>query len=254
LVSRTAGDIAKAIPQSHDNERERRVLIVESDDIALKPLQNSLSQAGFKVGTLNRAEDARSVIERDNPHLVMVNWDLPAVIAMDLVRFIRRDSSTKGPRLIAMSSFAGEQHVCSGLELGVDDYVVKPFSVPELVARVRAVLRSTERRHQETPLVEFRELQMDTSCGRLTVAEKLVALRNMEYRLLQYLMRAPERAFSREVLLQRVWGSNCRTGPRAVDVTVQRIRRALAASGCDAYLQTIRGMGYRLSADTGHYA
>lgn len=253
-MTRAAVGIAKIEPHSHGNGLERRVLIVESDDIAIKTLQLSLAQAGFKVGTLNRAEDARSAIERDNPHLVMINWDLPAVIAMDLVRFIRRDTLSKGPRLIALSTFASEQHVCSGLELGVDDYVIKPFSVPELVARVRAVLRSTEKSAEESLYVEFHELQMDTSCGRLTVAEKAVTLRNMEYRLLQYLMRAPERAFSREVLLDRVWGNNCRTGPRAVDVTVQRIRRALAASGCDCYLQTIRGMGYRLSAGTAHCA
>jgi two-component system phosphate regulon response regulator PhoB len=230
---------------------ERRVLIVEQDSEAVAALQLKLSQAGFKVSTLRCAEDARTAVDRDNPHLVMIDWDLPAVIAMDLVRHIRRDTLTKGPRLIALSSFASEQHVCSGFELGVDDYVIKPFSVPEVVARVRAVLRPMRSKQDESVQLEFRELQMDTNTGRITAFDKPIALRNMEFRLLQFLMRTPERAYSRDALLQRVWGTNCDTGARAVDVTIQRIRRALAAAGCGKYLQTIRGVGYRLSAEPG---
>jgi two-component system phosphate regulon response regulator PhoB len=228
---------------------ERRVLIVEQDNESVANLRLKLSQAGFKVSMLGRGEDARTAIDRDNPHLIMIDWDLPAVIAMDLVRHVRRDACSTSPRLIALSSFSGEQHVCSGFELGVDDYVIKPFSVPEVVARVRAVLRPLRNTEQESVYLEFCQLQMDTSYGRLTVGDKVISLRNMEFRLLQFLMRSPERAYSRETLLHRVWGNNCRTGLRAVDVTVQRIRRALTPNGCGGYLQTIRGLGYRLSAD-----
>jgi two-component system phosphate regulon response regulator PhoB len=226
---------------------ERRVLIVEPDSESVAALKSKLAQAGFTVRTLTRGEDARVAIDREHPHLVMLDWDLPTVIAMDLVRHVRRDASVKGPRLIALSSFSSEQHVCSGFELGLDDYVVKPFSVPELVARVRALLRPLHDAHQGPVVLRFRELEMDTGSGRLTFKSRPVNLRNMEFRLLEYLMRAPERAFSRDTLLRAVWGGNGRTGMRAIDVTVQRIRRALARDG-GHYLQTVRGLGYRLSA------
>jgi len=230
---------------------ERRVLIVEHDGESTTALQLKLAQAGFKVSTLIPGEDARAAVDRDHPHLVMIDWDLPAVIAIDLVRHIRRDTTFKGPRMIALSSFASEQHVVSGFELGVDDYVIKPFSVPEVVARVRAVLRPMRPAREDSNYLEFRELKMDAGEGRVTVVDKAISLRNMEFQLLQFLMRRPERACSRESLLQHVWGSDCRAGMRAVDVTMQRIRRALAPHGCGDYLQTIRGVGYRLSAEAG---
>ncbi len=228
---------------------ERRVLIVEHDTDSVVNLRLKLSQAGFKVSMLRRGEDARVAVDRDNPHLVMIDWDLPAVIAMDLVRHIRRDTMSKGPRLIALSSFASEQHVVSGFELGVDDYVIKPFSVPEVVARVRAVLRPIRAAETDVNYLEFRELQMDASAGRLTLEGKTVSLRNMEFQLLLFLMRRPERAYGREALLHQVWGRDSRAGIRAVDVTIQRLRRALSPHQCGDYLQTIRGIGYRLSAD-----
>lgn len=228
---------------------ERRVLIIESDTESVAALQLKLAQAGFKVRALSNGEEARRAIDQDEPHLVVLDWDLPAVIAMDLVRHMRRDPAAQGPRLIALSSLAGEQHVCSGFELGVDDYVVKPFSVPEVVARVRAVLRPMRDAQDETASLRFRELELDVSSGCVMVGTREVVLRNMEFRLLQFLMRNPERAYSRETLLKRVWGREGTTGLRAVDVTVQRVRRALIAQGCASYLQTIRGLGYRLSSD-----
>ena len=230
---------------------ERRVLIVEHETESVNDLRLKLSQAGFKVTGLVRGEDARVAIDRENPDLVMIDWDLPAMIAMDLVRHIRRDTVSRGPRMIALSSFASEQHICSGFDLGVDDYVIKPFSIPEVVARVRAVLRPNQSHREESVYLKFRELQMDTNSGRVTIVDKSVALRNMEFQLLQFLLRRPERAYSRESLLQHVWGVDCRAGMRAVDVTIQRIRRVLAPHGYDGYLQTIRGIGYRLSGDVG---
>jgi len=238
-------------PTAEHPAAECRVLIVENDAESVAALRLKLSQAGFTVRILNRGEDARVAIDRDNPHLIMIDWDLPAMIALDLVRHVRRDSPCKGPRLIALSSFSAEQHIVSGFELGVDDYVIKPFSVPELVARVRAVLRPARYLPQEPCYLEFRELQMDADGGRVTIVDKTIPLRNMEFQLLLFLMRRPGRAYSRETLLQQVWGRNCNAGLRAVDVTIQRIRCALAPHGCGKYLQTIRGVGYRLSATVG---
>lgn len=228
---------------------ERHILIVEHDSQCIESLQQRLAQAGFRVSTLAHAEQARTAIERDQPDLVVMNWDMPTVVAMDLVQHIKGRTENRETRLIALSSFASEQHVCSGFELGVDDYVIKPFSVSEVVARVRAVLRPKLRSDDDTTQLAFRGLQMDTSTGRVTVSGRPVLLRNMEFRLLEFLMRSPERAFSRATLLRQVWGMDSGTKPRAVDVTMQRIRRALRAAGYPGYLQTIRGHGYRLSVD-----
>ncbi len=231
---------------------QRRVLIVERDSESVANLKLKLSQAGFKVTISLQGEDARLAVDRDEPHLIMMDWDLPAMIAMDLVRHIRGRAAARGPRLIALSSFGSEQHVVSGFDLGVDDYVIKPFSVPEVVARVRAVLRPMRTAAEDSSYFEFRELRVDSNDSRVTVLDRTVALRKMEFQLLLFLVRRAERAFSRETLLQQVWGSQSQAGVRAVDVTIQRIRRALAPHDCDRYLQTIRGMGYRLSVDVGH--
>lgn len=226
-----------------------RILIVEQDRESAGTLNSALLQAGFEVHLLNKGEDPQTAIDAHRPHLVMLDWDMPAVIAMDLVQHIRRTSVWKGTRLIALSNFAGEQHVVSGFELGVDDYVVKPFSVSEVVARARAVLRPLRQVKEQAKYLEFGDMQIHLSEVRLTIRDKTIPLRNMEFQLLQFLMQRPERACSREMLLYQVWGRDSRSGLRAVDVTVQRIRRALMPHGCGDHVQTIRGLGYRLSVD-----
>jgi two-component system phosphate regulon response regulator PhoB len=231
-----------------DGREGHRILIIEQDSEMREPLQTKLAQAGFTVITLKLGEDAAAVIDRDNPHLVMLDWDLPGVVAMDLLRHVRREALSRKPRLIALSAYSGEQQVVAGLELGLDDYVAKPFSAREVVARVRAVLRPLTGSRDHAEYLEFQCIRMDAGEGRVTIRDRTVSLRTMEFRLLEFLMRHPERAFQREHLLRSVWGRDCRAELRAVDVTVQRIRRALVPHKCDTYLQTIRAVGYRLSA------
>jgi two-component system, OmpR family, phosphate regulon response regulator PhoB len=226
---------------------ERRVLIIENETDSHPELRFALARAGFKVDTLSHKQ-ALGVTNGEYPHLVMLDWDLPGTLAMDLLRHIRARYSSHGVCLIALSSFAGEQQIVSGFELGLDDYIIKPFSMSEVVARVRAMLRTTLRRQGDTNYLAFHQLQIDSSQGRVTIMDKTVALRRMEFLLLEFLTRRPERAYSRETLLSLIWGNDCRAGLRTVDVTVQRVRRALAPHGCGDYLQTIRGVGYRLSA------
>jgi two-component system phosphate regulon response regulator PhoB len=227
-----------------------RILVIEQDSEMREPLQTKLAQAGFTVITLKRGEDAAAVIDRDHPHLVMLDWDLPGVVAMDLLRYVRRETTSRTPRLIALSAYSGEQQVVAGLELGLDDYVAKPFSAREVVARVRAVLRPLASNRDTAECLEFHGIRMDAGEGRVTVRDRTVSLRTMEFRLLEFLMRHPERAFQRDHLLRSVWGRDSRAEMRAVDVTVQRIRRALVPHKCDSFLQTIRAVGYRLSASS----
>ena len=241
--------VAGGTPTLDGPAKVRRVLIIERDPQSVQALSRKLTQAGFEVAVVagTEGEVAHEALERA-PDLVMLDWDLPTVITMQLVQRARRLSADGMPRLMAFSSFAGEQHVVSGFEQGADDYVVKPFSVPEVVARAQAVLRPLRAgRTVQSARLEFGSLALDAAEGRLTAEDRPVPLRSGELRLLAFLMHHPERAFTREALLRRVWGSDSRVGLRAVNVTVQRIRQALAPHGCAAYLQSVRGVGYVLS-------
>lgn len=226
----------------------RRVLIVERDPDCMLALQGTLAQAGFSVTTLGRGEDALAAIDRDQPHLVMLDWEYPGVVTANLIRHIRRDAPTQRALLMALSLDSSEQQIVSGFELGVDDYVVKPYSLAVILARVRAVLRPIRRETDEPEVLQFHQLRMDLSDVRVMIEDHIVSLRPMEFRVLSFLMRHPERVFTRAQMLSRIWARDARADPRAVDVIIQRTRKALACFGCGEYLQTVRAVGYRLSA------
>jgi two-component system phosphate regulon response regulator PhoB len=229
-------------------EHRERILIVDSDVASTTSLLNKLSQAGFLVTTVGGGEDASAAIEEQDPHLVILDWDLPGAITMNLVHRLQQGKRRQRSRVIAVSQYGGEQAVVTSLELGVDDYIVRPYSSSEVVARARAVLRPSRPEALGTQRLQFREITLLLNEGRLMVKDGFRNLRGAEFRLLEYLMRHPERAFSRQALLLQVWGRESDAGERAVDVNVQRLRRTLAPFKCDGYLQTIRNVGYRLSA------
>lgn len=226
---------------------QQRVLIVDQGSETVDTLHARLTQAGFSVATVEENEPLAAAVRRSSPDLVMLDWDLPGVIAIDLINNIRSSKSGSPPRLILLSMLSGDDQIVTGFELGADDYVVKPYSVSEVVARVRAVLRWAEMRRDHSPVLRYHKLELWVDEARVRVRDATVPLRSMEYRVLEFLMRNPGRAFSRAILLDRVWGENCRAQERAVDVVVQRIRKSLAEFGCEDYVQTIRSVGYRLS-------
>jgi len=232
-----------------DRAPARRVLIVDRGADTAQSLERNLSQAGFQVSTLCDNEQVGAAIRDGHPHLVMLDWDLPGAIAIDLIKNIRQAGTDGAPRLIILSALAGEDQIAAGFELGADDYVVKPFSVAEVVARVRAVLRGVARSHDDAPILRFQDLELSIDDARVCVRDAVVRLRSMEFRVLEFLMRHPGKAFSRAALLDRVWGDASRVQERAVDVVVQRLRKSLAEHRCEGYLQTIRSVGYRLSAE-----
>jgi two-component system phosphate regulon response regulator PhoB len=238
-----------SLMQGSTHSAQRRIVIIERDESALGGLRHQLTAAGFSVTTVDYNSDTQQAIRMEDPHVVMLDWDLPGVVTMNLVRQLRSQNGKSSPRLIALSALTSEHHVVSGLDMGVDDYVVKPFSVPEVMARVRAMLRSTCRNEPESgTCFALLKLRLDTSEGYVSIDGQPVSLRNLEYRLLEFLLRHPEHAFQRATLLYRVWSRDTTANERAVDVTVQRIRKALRPHGYDRYLQTVRGSGYRLSA------
>lgn len=227
---------------------ERRVLIVDHGNESAQPLQKILGQAGFLVTSIDENEHVSAAMKRDTPHLVMLDWDVPGAMAIDLIRHIRDSKGGRTPRLIILSKLSGDDQIVTGFELGADDYVIKPYSALEIIARVRAVLRTATKRHDDSPVLRFHKLELWADEGRIRIRDAAVSLRSMEYRVLEFLIRNPGRAFSRAALLDRVWGEHCKAQERAVDVVVQRVRKALAQFGCEDYVQTIRSVGYRLSA------
>ena len=227
----------------------RRVLIIDGDLQLADLLRTRLAEAGFSATVLASGENAAAVIDRDDPHLVILDLDLPGAITMVVMRHVtQRAGKDRKPRVMALSAHSGEQRVADGLEQGLDDYVVKPFSLPEVMARVRALLRPVGTTRHDPGVLEFQQLRLDLVEQRATVLGKRVHLRTAEFRLLEFLLRHPERAYGREQLLSEVWGHSCAVDARSVDVTVQRVRHSLEPYGWRGYLQTIRGVGYRLSA------
>lgn len=191
------------------------------------------------------AAAAHAVAERP-PHLVIIDWNIPGFMALELIQGIRSAPATRAIRLIILSALSDEQDVVAGLNFGADDYIIKPFSLREAVARVGAVLRSRHRDPQPS-LLCCDELVLDPAANRVTARGAIVNLRGIEYRLLEFLMTNLGRTFNRTQLLTQVWGDDTEVDERTVDVNVQRLRKILSESGFEAYVQTVRGFGYRFS-------
>ena len=180
------------------------------------------------------------------PILVILDWNMPGFAAMELIRRARAARAPQAVRVIILSALATEQDVVSGLESGADDYIAKPYSPREVVARVLAVLRP-QQRHELGGALVFDELTLDSATARVSARGELLNLRGAEYRLLEFLMSHAGRTFSRDQLLSHVWGKDRDVDVRTVDVNVQRLRKILAEPGYEDYIQTVRGFGYRFS-------
>jgi two-component system, OmpR family, phosphate regulon response regulator PhoB len=225
----------------------KQILIVDRDVAQVEPLRQTLSDAGFMVRAITDGAAAVDAVSERPPHLVIIDWSMPGPAALELIASLRRAPTPQTVRLIILSALADEQDVVTGLNLGADDYIVKPFSLREVVARVCAVLRSHSHDHQH-PALRCDELALDTATNRVTARGRLVNLRGVEYRLLEFLMSHPGRTFNRSQLLAQVWGDDREVDERTVDVNVQRLRKILADPGYETYIQTVRGLGYRFSS------
>ena len=227
-------------------ESQRQVLIVDTDLATVESLQQELSGAGFAVRAITDCSAAAVAILERPPHLVIVDWDMPGFTALDLIEGIRAVRAPQDVRLIIMSSLIGEHNVVAGLNFGADDYIAKPFSLREVVARASAVLRSRPRAPQPS-VISCDTLVLDPSTTRVTACGQSINIRGMEYRMLEFLMSNLGRTFNRNQLLTQVWGDDSEVDERTVDVNMQRLRRALSEAGYQGYIQTIRGFGYRFA-------
>jgi two-component system, OmpR family, phosphate regulon response regulator PhoB len=227
-------------------DTSKQILIVDRDVAAVEPLRQKLSEAGFVVRSITDGSAAAAAVAERPPHLLIVEWNVAGLAALELIQELRRNGTGHDIRLIILSDLSGEEHVVNGLNLGADDYITKPFSLREAVARVCGVLRAHVQQSDHRT-VGRDDLVLDASANRVTAQGKPMPLRSVEYRLLEFLMSHSGRTFNRTQLLSRVWGDDTDVSERTVDVNVQRLRKILSESGYESYIQTVRGFGYRFS-------
>lgn len=223
------------------------VLIVEDEPAIRELLRINLAQAGHTTVETSSAEQAGAAILKALPDLILLDWMLPGASGIELARKLKSAERTKAVPIIMLTARGDEQDKISGLETGADDYITKPFSPRELMARIKAVLRRNAPQMSQDVL-ETAGLRLDAATHRVHGNGEMLDLGPTEFRLLHYLMSHPERVHSRAQLLDRVWGSHVFVEDRTVDVHIRRLRRALEPTGHDYLVQTVRGAGYRFSA------
>jgi two-component system phosphate regulon response regulator PhoB len=227
-------------------ETTKQILIVDRDVATVEPLRQKLGEAGFMVRAITDGSAAVTAVAERPPHLLIIDWNAPGFAALDVIQRLRNARAPQTVRLIILSELSGEEHVVAGLNLGADDYITKPFSLREVVARVGVLLRTHSRDTEHLALC-CDDLVLDAATNRVTVRGKSVNLRGVEYRLLEFLMAHNGRTFNRTQLLSQVWGGDTEVDERTVDVNVQRLRKILSERGYEAYIQTVRGFGYRFA-------
>lgn len=229
------------------------VLIVEDEPAIQELISYNLRKAGYVALCADSAEQATTMVKNVLPDLMLLDWMLPNMSGLELARNLRREPRTKTVPIILLTARIDEQDKISGLDAGADDYITKPFSPRELIARIKAVLR---RRLPEMSdeVIEIGGLKLDPATHRVYLESKKtnsklddITLGPTEFRLLHFLMAHPERVHSRAQLLDRVWGDHVFVEDRTVDVHIRRLRKALEAIGKDNLIQTVRGTGYRFS-------
>ncbi|MDT8439438.1 MAG: phosphate regulon transcriptional regulator PhoB [Wenzhouxiangellaceae bacterium] len=227
---------------------DKTVLVVEDDAAIRDMVAFNLKRSGFAVLEAEDCRRARVMLADHRPDLVLMDWMLPDGSGVELARSFGRDEIGQSIPIIMLTARATEDDKVRGLDSGVDDYITKPFSARELMARIRAVLRRTlpESENEE---VEAGPLNLNLASHRVLAAGKPVELGPTEYRMLKFFMTHQDRVYSRSQLLDHVWGGGVYVEERTVDVHVLRLRKALTPCGCDKFIQTVRGAGYRFSQD-----
>lgn len=222
------------------------ILVVEDEAAIREMLDFTLERAGFKVIQAGDAREAGERLNEQIPDLVLLDWMLPGISGVEFAKRLRRDEPTRNLPVIMLTARGEEESKLRGYEVGIDDYVTKPFSTQELVARIRAVLRrSTGQESSEQ--IEIAGLNLDTASHRVSVDGQPISLGPTEFRLLHFFMTHAERVYTRDQLLDQVWGSQVYIEDRTVDVHIRRLRKALEPYGFDRHVQTVRGAGYRFS-------
>ena len=226
----------------------QKIMIVEDEDDIVTLLQYNLEREGFEVAAETNGGRAVDAIALWQPDLILLDWMLPEKSGIDICREIRESNDLRNIPIIMLTARGEEADKIEGLSIGADDYMTKPFSVPELVARIRALLRRT-RPTAVKGVLEFEDVKMDLATCRVTRGNRFVHLGPTEFRLLQFLMEKPRHVFPREVLLKEVWGADIHVELRTVDVHIRRLRKAMNDGGEKDFIRTIRAAGYSIDSN-----
>lgn len=222
------------------------ILIVEDEPAIREMVAMALERADFSVVQAGNASEAEQRLADRLPDLIVMDWMMPGVSGIELARRLRRDDYTKQVPIIMLTARSEEDDLVRGFDSGADDYLTKPFSPRELIARIRAVLRRATPAG-EAGMLEAGTLRLDLGSHRVTAGGDAIEMGPTEFKLLHFFMSHPERVYSRGQLLDMVWGRGAYVEERTIDVHIRRLRKALESSGHDSYVQTVRGTGYRFS-------
>lgn len=222
------------------------VLLVEDEDAIREMLVVILEQAGFQVIAVVSAEKAQIALADNFPDLVLLDWMLPGISGVEWARRLKKDESCKELPIILLTARSEEEDTVTGLDCGADDYMTKPFSPKELIARIKAVMRRSGK-FNESALIIVGDLILDTEQHRLNIADKLLEISPTEFKLMQFFMTHPDKVYSRTQLLDQVWGRSVYIEERTVDVHIRRLRKILTEHERENLVQTVRGFGYRFS-------
>ncbi len=223
-----------------------QILIVDDEPGIRQMLSFTLTGDGYSCLEAGDIEEAHNALQGRHPDLILLDWMLPGISGIDFARRLKRDSRTADIPIIMLTAKAEESDKIKGLDTGADDYITKPFSTRELLARVRAVLRRTMVSEDAEP-VSLNGLRLDTQTHRVAINDRPIELSPTEFRLLHFFLTHPERVYTRSQLLDEVWGNEAYIEERTVDVHIRRLRKILEPHGYDEYIQTVRSVGYRLS-------
>jgi len=221
-------------------------MIVEDEASLVTMLRYNLEKEGYNVTEASDGEEAITVAGETPPDAVILDWMLPRMSGIEVCRQLRRKSETRHVPIIMLTARTEESDKVRGLNVGADDYLTKPFSMPELIARVRALLRRAKPSQSKGQLT-FGDIVLDLDAHRVTRGGKAIHLGPTEFRLLHFFIRHPEKVYNRAQLLDQVWGQNVYVEERTVDVHIRRLRKTLEPFGFDKYIQTVRSFGYRFS-------
>ncbi len=229
---------------------ELHVLVVEDEAAVRELLSATLEGAGHRVTAVPDAHKAKALLSRDLPDMLLLDWMLPGMSGIEFAKWLKRDERLAAVPIIMLTARDEENAKVAGLESGVDDYVTKPFSTRELLARMRAVLRRAGA--DDSKVIRTRGgLALDPVQHRVSVDNAPLSLGPTEFKLLHFFMVHPDRVYSRAQLLDMVWGAHAYVEERTVDVHIRRLRKVLEPAGMESLIQTVRGVGYRFSEQAG---
>ena len=235
--------------QEEAEVRRKTVLIVDDEAAIREMVSLALETAKFNVLEASDSQEGRAIIIDSQPDVVLLDWMMPGTTGLELLRRLRRDPLTEKIPVILLTAKTSEDSKITGLDSGADDFISKPFSPKELVSRIRAVIRRSTVTEPSEP-IKVGEMLFDPESHRVSICDEPVDIGPTEYRMLQFFLTHQERVYSRDQILDHVWGPNVYLDERTVDVHIRRLRKAISVAGHEKYVQTVRGAGYRFSTRT----